>query len=638
LILTGLLVTLVAGSSSWLAIDSLFSGSQGIKIVLRLFDGTTPLTLVCDSLSAFFILAINFTVMTGYIYSSGYLSTYRVKMPVAWIRFHYLALLWLQASMVLVTLFRDGFYFLMAWELMTLSSFLLVIFDIVEKKTVRTGLSYLVQMHAGMLFILAAMILSSAGKEGISFDNLPDYFLSHSNWPVFLLFFIGFGLKAGFFFLHTWLPDAHPAAPSHVSGIMSGVMIKIGIFGILRVASCLSGDMGGIGTFLILISSITGLFGVMMAILQHDVKKLLAYHSIENIGIIGIGIGLGIAGKAIGNDFVSAAGYAGALMHTLNHSLFKSLLFYGSGSVITRLHTRDLNKMGGLMKYMPFTAWAFLTGAIAISGIPLLNGFISEFLIYSSLFNGMGHPSFYPLLVFFIALLSLVLIGGLALMCFTKVFGVIFLGHPRSVYTEEPTEVSKSMLIAKYLPVLLIIMIGVFPFVFVKPVIQITGHVFGINTTLPVKMLSRPMLFISVASVSLILLAAFLLLARKLVLRNKIVREAPTWGCGYTANFARQQYTSTSFVQEYARLIKPLIKTGHSNISFNEKEMFPEEREFHTRSDDFVRSRIINRAAGYIVNLLRRAAVFHTGNLQHYVLYVLLFLVMIFLISYLKLI
>jgi formate hydrogenlyase subunit 3/multisubunit Na+/H+ antiporter MnhD subunit len=240
------------------------------------------------------------------------------------------------------------------------------------------------------------------------------------------MFFIGFGLKAGFILLHTWLPEAHPAAPSHVSGIMSGVMIKLGIYGILRVSMYLQSDMYYIGIVLILYSAATGLFGVMMAIFQHDIKKLLAYHSIENIGIIGIGIGLGIFGNATGNTLISVAGYTGAILHTLNHSLFKSLLFYSAGSVIQQLHTRNIEKMGGVMKFMPYTALSFLIGSIAISGLPPFNGFVSEYLVYFSLFTGIGSLGFYPLLIFTVAMVSLVLIGGLAIFCFTKVFSIMF--------------------------------------------------------------------------------------------------------------------------------------------------------------------------------------------------------------------
>lgn len=638
LLFAGISIFLLAILSSWIALVVLISGKGSDSTLLDFVHTYFSSLIICDRLSAFFILVINFTVITGFLYSTGYLKSYIHSKPVLWIKLHYLALLWLHASMVMVTLFRSGFYFLMCWELMTLSSFILVIFDFDAKGTLKAGLSYLIQMHVGMLFILAAFIVSSEGSRSLDFDNLKLYFQNYPNWPLFLLFFIGFGLKAGFFMLHTWLPDAHPAAPSHVSGIMSGVMIKLGIYGIFRVTTYLVTDLSVIGASLIIISAITGLFGVMMAILQHDVKKLLAYHSIENIGIIGLGIGLGVYGAAIGNNVVSVAGYAGALLHTLNHSLFKSLLFYSTGTVTGQVHTRNVEKMGGLMKLMPYTAWAFLIGALAISGIPLFNGFISEFLIYISIFTGIGNPEFYPLIIFFIAMFSLVLIGGLALLCFTKVFSIIFLGQPRSVYPEKPVEDSKIMLIANFIPVVPVILIGIVPFILIEPLISLTGSIFHVSIIHQDESFLLPMKFISTGALTILLLTGIIIAIRKIVMSKRVVLSGPTWGCGYGGVNAKQQYTATSFVQEYAELTRPVIKNGHSNINYQEDEIFPEKREFHTHTDDFIRSKIINKPASSIINFLRRAAIFQTGKLQHYVLYVLLFLVLIFLLTYLKLI
>ena len=630
IIIAGLTILTVAVVSSVIAIKCLISAETGSNLL--------PAPFICDRLSAFFILIINFTVITGFLYSSGYLKPYLKTKPEKWIKLHYLALIWLHASMIMVPLLRNGFWFLIAWEIMTISSFILVIFEFDEKGTVKAGISYLIQMHVGMLFILLAFILSSRGFNGVSFDNLDFFFRNNSNWPIFLLFFTGFGLKAGFFLLHTWLPDAHPAAPAHVSGIMSGVMIKLGIYGILRVTTYLRGDFSEIGAFVIIISAVTGLFGVMMAILQHDVKKLLAYHSIENIGIIGLGIGLGIFGISSGNAFLSAAGFAGALLHTLNHSLFKSLLFYSAGSVINQVHSRDVEKMGGLMKYMPYTGWAFLIGSVAISGLPPLNGFISEFLIFSSLFNGIASPEFNKLIILFIAMLSLVLIGGLALLCFTKVFSVIFLGQNRTVYQHQPEEVNKTMIFSQFLPVIPIVLIGFLPVLIIKPLLFLTGSVFSLDTTALTGSMFTSMGYISIGAVSLLILFAAVLFIRSIAVRKYSVKTGPTWGCGYTAVDSRQQYTATSFVQEYANLAQPVIRTGHSNITFGDDEIFAAKRDFHTHSDDFVRSKLIFKPVEFVINLLRRAAVFQTGRLQHYVLYLLLFLLLIFLLTLLKVI
>jgi hydrogenase-4 component B len=592
----------------------------------------------CDKLSAFFILIINFTVITGFIYAREYLRPYINEKPVSWVKLHYLSLVLLHVSMIMVTLFRNALAFMIVWELMTLSSFILVIFDYDLKGTIKIGINYLVQMHIGMLFILSGFIMSSRGCTTLSFDNLSDWFTNNSNWPVYMLFFIGFGLKAGFFILHTWLPDAHPAAPSHVSAIMSGVMIKLGIYGILRVSTYLQNDLHAIGAAVLVFSAITGLFGVMMAILQHDIKKLLAYHSIENIGIIGMGIGLGIFGKATGNYLISAAGFAGALLHTLNHSLFKSVLFYSAGSVIRQVHTRNIERMGGLVKKMSWTAGAFLIGAMAISGLPPFNGFVSEFLIYFSFINGLTGTSFYSVILYFFSMISLVLIGGLALLCFTKVFSIVFLGQARSNYQHLPEESMGGMVVAEYLAIIPIILIGILPIFAVTPVLKIVNSTFAGDMQLLQLDILEPIRSISGAALIFLAIAGTLFLLRSLLFRNKSIATGPTWGCGYTAVDEKQQYTATSFVQEYTELINPVIKTHTSDTRFNDDEIFPGKKEFHTHAEDKIRLNFIIRPTSFMVNILRKAAVLQTGKLQHYVLYALLFLVLVFLLTYLKLI
>jgi formate hydrogenlyase subunit 3/multisubunit Na+/H+ antiporter MnhD subunit len=298
-----------------------------------------------DKLSAFFIAVINITVLTGFLYARGYLSSYYQSKISLRFSIHYLSYLWLYLSMILVVIIRDGLPFLIVWEIMALSSFLLVIFDAEDTTIMKTGISYLIQMHVGMFFILIAFLIVERETGEMSFDALKTYFTGHSNLALFILFFIGFGIKAGFIPMHTWLPQAHTAAPSHVSGVMSGVMIKMGIYGILRVLISVQSNLLLTGIIILVISVISGVLGVMMAIVQHDLKRLLAYHSIENIGIIGIGIGLGVIGLATGNTMLSLLGFSGGLLHVLNHSLFKSLLFFNAGSVYQTTHTRNIEHL-----------------------------------------------------------------------------------------------------------------------------------------------------------------------------------------------------------------------------------------------------------------------------------------------------
>ena len=355
----------------------IFSGRAGLITVKVPFDFPgESFVFIIDRLSAFFIIVINITVFTGFLYARGYLAPYEQSSKNLRFSIHYFSYLWLCLSMLVVVMLRSGLYFLIAWEIMALSSFFLVIFEAEKRSIMKTGISYLIQMHAGMFFLLIAFLLVERATGKMSFDALELYFSSRSNILLFILFFIGFAIKAGFIPLHTWLPEAHPAAPSHVSGVMSGVMIKMGIYGIVRVIIPLQHDLLLIGVIILVISLISGVLGVMMAIVQHDLKRLLAYHSIENIGIIGIGIGTGVIGIATNNDLLALCGFSGGLLHVLNHSLFKSLLFFSAGSIYQAAHTRNIENLGGLMKKMPYTAGLFLIGSLAICGLPPFNGFI----------------------------------------------------------------------------------------------------------------------------------------------------------------------------------------------------------------------------------------------------------------------
>ena len=292
---------------------------------------------------------------------------------------------------------------------MALSSFIMVIFEYKKPETLKAGINFLIQSHICILLLTIGLIWVSSHTNSYDFNAITMYSASVSpaiSLILYLCFFIGFAIKAGFVPFHTWLPYAHPVAPSHVSGVMSGVMIKLGIFGILRMLLLVNQNYLIIGYIILIVSLISGVYGVVLAIVQHNLKKLLAYHSIENIGIIGIGIGIGAIGIGTKNPFLAFAGFAGALLHTLNHSLFKSLLFYEAGTIYQTIHTLNIDSMGGLIKKMPQTAILFLIAAMAICGLPPFNGFISEFLIYLGLFEGVHSGSLSITTVFLFYLLQ----------------------------------------------------------------------------------------------------------------------------------------------------------------------------------------------------------------------------------------
>lgn len=627
----------IVGATSMLAISALYNGPQEHYPTLAYILGN-PVLAKTDELTAFFILVINFTMLTGILFAGGYLKAYTGKKNKSELGLHYFSFLWLHISMILVCMIRDGFAFLMSWELMTISSFFLVIFESDKKDTIKTGINYLIQMHIGLIFIMVAFFLanSATGAE-FGFDGLAAYFSQHKPFLLFGLFFAGFGIKAGFIPFHTWLPHAHPAAPSHVSAVMSGVMIKMGIYGILRVLTFILTDLLFIGLFVLIISLISGILGVTMAIVQHDIKKLLAYHSIENIGIIGTGIGIGLTGIAMNLPGVAVLGFAGGMLHIFNHSLFKSLLFYSAGSVYQKAHTRNVSLLGGLMKKMPATALLFLLGSLAISGLPPFNGFISEFLIYKGMFSGLFPGDLPTDVILLFGFTGLVIIGGLAIFCFTKIFGIVFLGSPRSQGAEKASETSKLMLFPQVLAGIMILAIGLFPGLFMDPLSRIvdvfTGHTSLLNDSVPL------MNNLSLSAGIFILLVGLLWLIRRWVQKSKIIETGATWGCGYTgANPAIHQYSATSYAENIRELAPGIVNVKKHFHGFAEDEIFPGKRNFSSHADDIVEENLVSAPSSRLLKWLEKSAVFLTGNLQHYLLYALVFMIVIFLLTLLKLI
>jgi Formate hydrogenlyase subunit 3/Multisubunit Na+/H+ antiporter, MnhD subunit len=608
-----------------------------IQLYLSLFQRNFVLTI--DRLSAFFIVVVNITVFTGFLYARGYLQPYYQNKNALGFSIHYFSYIWLYLSMIMVVMIRDGLSFLIVWEIMALSSFLLVIFDAEDRTILKTGISYLIQMHVGMFFILIAFLMVDKATGQMSFDALKLYFSNHSNLLLFILFFIGFGIKAGFIPMHTWLPEAHPAAPSHVSGVMSGVMIKMGIYGILRVLMSVQNDLLVIGLILLSVSLVSGVLGVMMAIVQHDLKRLLAYHSIENIGIIGIGIGLGVIGLATNNTALTLLGFSGGLLHVMNHSLFKSLLFFNAGSVYKATHTRNIEQLGGLMKKMPYTAILFLIGSLAICGLPPFNGFISEYLIYLGMFKSLSAANLYQSIIILGTIVGFTLIGGLAIFCFTKAFGIVFLGEPRSEKALIAKEVGKDMIFPQYITIAFIVLIGLASAYFVKPVFNIVTQAFGLSgNSMVSESTVKNLTQISILSGIFILTIIVLLVYRHFHLKTKRIDVGPTWGCGYSAGTAKQQYTATSYAYNFNHLAKPILQTKKSMTDIREDEIFPGKRTFISHSDDIFKMHFIDKPIDWFSGLLKKIAVMQTGKIQHYILYAFVFMLLVFLLTYFNLI
>ena len=574
-------------------------------------------------------------MLTGILYTGKYLLPYHKQKSPAELSLHYFSYLWLYLSMLAVLMFRDGLAFMIVWELMAVFSFILVLFEGEKRGTLKTAVNYLIQMHVGFVMILLAFLICYSATGDMSFDGLKLYFTHHNNMGLFLLFFTGFGIKAGFIPLHTWLPEAHPVAPSNVSGVMSGIMIKMGIYGIVRVLTNIQEDMYHIGIIILIISVISGLLGVMKAIIQHNLKRLLAFHSIENIGIIGIGIGIGMIGLGFNNPLLAMLGFAGGLLHVVNHSLFKSLLFFSAGSVYSKYHTNDIEQLGGVIHKMPKTAFLFLIGSLAICGLPPLNGFISEILIYTGLFKGLASATFYNAIIMMLAIISLVLIGGLAIFCFTKAFSIVFLGVPRVKRDEDISEVSFGMLIPQFMIVLMIFFIGLFPLVFVTPLTNLVASQFNISISQNILSLTDTLSKISIIGFILFAFIIILYYIRKIVLNKRTVKYDAVWGCGSLNTNERQQYTGTSFANNFKELAKPVLLTSKEYSPIHDNEIFPSERSFSTHSGDVFKSTVDNSTDFFMV-ILKTLARLQTGKIQHYILYAFIFMLLIFLLMYMN--
>ncbi|HOC26369.1 MAG TPA: proton-conducting transporter membrane subunit, partial [bacterium] len=420
-------------------------------------------SLMIDPLAAFFLLIIFLISALAALYGAGYLQG-EGSAAARGRSFFFFNLLVL--GMALVAAAANGMLFIIAWEIMSMAAFFLVTFEDERPQTRSAGLIYLIAAHIGVVLLFFMFwLLAGTGAGSLDFNQLAGAALAGPKLRslIFLLGLAGFGAKAGFLPLHVWLPEAHPAAPSHVSALMSGVMIKMGLYGILRTLTWLGTPPLWWGALLVVIGLVSGLLGVLYALAQHDLKRLLAYHSVENIGIMAIGLGLGLLGLHLGEQTLAVFGFAGCLLHILNHSIFKSLLFMGAGAVKQQCHTLEIDRLGGLQKRMPLTAAAFIIGAAAISGLPLLNGFVSEFMIYFGAFDAVTSMAKGATALPLLSLLGLAAIGALAVACFTKASGVVFLGEARTPAGEGAREVSAVMLLPMLLLAGLCIAAGVAP-------------------------------------------------------------------------------------------------------------------------------------------------------------------------------
>ena len=581
-----------------------------------------------DGLSAFFCLPILLISPLAALYGCAYLA--HEKKSLGPILFFYNVL---TASMLLLTASRNALLFLIVWELMAISSFFLVVFDDEHAHVREAGWTYLIATHMGTAALLVLFALLGRQANSLEFDRMAAAGLSPVMASVlFALAVIGFGSKAGFIPLHVWLPEAHPAAPSHVSALMSGVMIKTGIYGLLRILTLLGSPSAAWGWTLIVIGLVSGILGVAFALAQHDLKRLLAYHSVENIGIIALGIGAGLLGLAWKQPVLAVLGFGGGILHVLNHAVFKSLLFLGAGAVVHSTGTRDIDHLGGLFKSMRWTGVTFLVASAAISGLPPFNGFVSEFLIYVGAFRGVRAASPETVILAIGITGGLALIGGLAAACFAKAFGVVFLGEPRSSHAVGAHEVGAAM--RWPMAVLAVICLGIgllapMAVNLVAPAVRVMAGGIAGSTAEPVTMAIQSLTAVVYVSASLLLLIVGLFLIRRRLPRAREEVATGTWDCGYARPTPRMQYTASSFAQPLTDLFRIFLGTRKHGTA--PQGFFPQPTTFETHTPDAARERLFAPLFRLVDRALSPIRRMQHGRIHEYLLYIAIVLVLLLL-------
>lgn len=618
--------------TSWLAILALIG--QTTNFIFAGGNLLGDVLIRIDGLSAWFILIINFTCITGVLYGSEYLKAYTntaKKLNLHWILF-----VLFQLSMVWVCMIQHGLAFLIVWEIMSLSSVLLVIFDQNNPKIIKAGINYLIQMHLSIVFLTIGFIWLYFQTGSFSFEAFATYFAAYSNVGLFIVFFVGFGLKAGFIPLHSGLLQGDPAAPSHIAGIMSGVLVKLGIYGIFRVASFLVNDYLLLGEIILTVSVLTGLFGILNAAVHRNLKKMLAYCTIENIGTIGVGIGIGLIGLGNNSSILYYLGFGGALMHVLNHSLLKSLLFFSAGSVSQHTNTSDMEKLGGLIKQMPRTGIVFLIAAIGICGLPPFNGFISEFLIYSGLIEGIKLSNSNEMILLSVSLAGMSVIGGLSILTFTKTFGTVFLGNARKTFIIEPKEVATKILVPQYIIILMILSVALFPQFYLQLIGDLISSLSQTRiSVLPVEFASYISIVqhISLYSILFLFTVLFFWGIRALVLKGKTNVTETTWQNAYTASSAKMQYTGKSFSKSLSKMFNFIVIERKHYEELKAGEIFPKTRKHASHYHDFFEFQFIHVITNQLIYGANYFKFFQNGRIQSYVIYGIVFILTIFILT-----
>jgi len=568
----GIASQVLATGLVWFSVVPVLLGGSAIVGDLAWAYPVGTLRVRLDALGAFFLIWSLPMTLLGSVYAAGYLRPY--FNTGRHLGLHYALLNLTSLSFLLVYTGDHALVFLLGWEIAALAAWLLVIWDYTNQKVRFAGFNYLVSTHVGLIFLVAGLMILYTHTGSWELGSFGDWMQRNpgsERSAVFLLLVTSFGLKSAFFPFHSWLPRAHAAAPAHVSALMSGVIHKAGLYALVRFVWLIGTPDEWMGWFLIAFSACSAVVGALYTVGQRDLKRLLGYSSTENVGIAGIGFGVGCLGLSWHNPALVAIGFAGGLLHVLNHAFFKCQLFYAAGAVYQATHTVDMEKLGGLARLMPWTAVSFLIGGVAISALPPLNGFTSEFVIYSGLFPGAAASSgaeAIPLaakVALCLAGAVLAFVGAVSALSITRAFGVVFLGVARDANVVPPVEVSLWMRLPMALHGLGVVVLGVLPvlgFMLVRGPTEIAlavlpGALPGTSAGV-LDPIAHTLSNIGLVSGALVAGVLLLLWLRSRLVRPPVASHV-TWGCGYGQPNARMQYTGSSFSSDFVQRFRSVI-------------------------------------------------------------------------------
>ena len=629
------------------ALSALLFGVPGPESVFEVWPPLIPyiqFTVKLDALGAFFLLILSVLAVALSVFSLSYMRGFYGRKPVGVLGAFYNALL-IATSLVFTA--NNAFCFLIAWEIMALCAYCLVSFEHEKAEARNAGVLYFIMSHVGTgCLILGFLLLFQAcGSYGFeSFRGVGERMTPGVRDAAFLLFLAGFGVKAGIVPVHIWLPEAHPVAPSNISALLSGVLIKTGIFGMTRVFfEFLGTPPNWWGVTVLAVGTVSAVLGVLYALMEHDLKRLLAYHSIENIGIILMGMGAALMFLHTGQPVLATLALIAGLYHTANHAVFKALLFLGAGAVLQATHTRNMEEMGGLIKRMPQTAIFFLIGAVAISALPPLNGFVSEWLTYQSLLQGFGTTGSLVKLMFPFSGAMLALTGALAAACFVKAFGITFLAQPRSEAAARAHEVPFTMLLGMGFLTSLCCFLGLAPTAFLSLLdpltLQLTGKELGGRLSLMNGLvLGNGQDLGGTVSTLGIFLTGICLLPIPLVFwllfsRRTRVRIGPAWDCGLQGLTPQMEYTATGFSKPIRMIFKSLFRPRREvQREYDYSPYFAKTLHFESHIEEAFVTRLYRPLNRGVLRLSRRMRALQAGSIQAYLIYI--FLTLVFLLLF----